>query len=228
MAVSKSLRFQIFRRDNHTCRYCGATAPDAALRIDHVVPTTLGGSDDPSNLVAACQDCNSGKSATPADAALVADVAQDAMRWARAMEVAADEAQDRLHERNAARIAFDIEWIRWHTPNGNAYPRDEGWERSVDRWIGLGLTSDDLEECIGIAMRSRAGYSEKWRYFCGVTWKLLTERQAAARNILTVGDAPAAPAEKYACGNHPPITGEVVYAAYNYLSLADVCDGERD
>ena len=29
MAVSKRLRYEILRRDNHTCRYCGASAPDA-------------------------------------------------------------------------------------------------------------------------------------------------------------------------------------------------------
>lgn len=26
MSVSKRLRFEILRRDNHACRYCGATA----------------------------------------------------------------------------------------------------------------------------------------------------------------------------------------------------------
>jgi len=31
MAVSKRLRFEILRRDDHACRYCGATAPEAKL-----------------------------------------------------------------------------------------------------------------------------------------------------------------------------------------------------
>lgn len=88
MALSRRLRFEILRRDGHTCRYCGAMAPDVALTVDHVVPVTLGGSDDPSNLVAACADCNAGKSSVPADAPLVADVANDALRWQRAIEQA--------------------------------------------------------------------------------------------------------------------------------------------
>lgn len=58
MAVSKRLRYEILRRDNHTCRYCGATAPDVKLTVDHVVPVALGGSDVPTNLVAACDACN--------------------------------------------------------------------------------------------------------------------------------------------------------------------------
>ncbi|WP_075737496.1 HNH endonuclease [Streptomyces acidiscabies] len=64
MAVSKRLRYEILRRDNHTCRYCGASAPDVPLRVDHVTPVALGGTDTPDNLVAACEPCNSGKSST--------------------------------------------------------------------------------------------------------------------------------------------------------------------
>jgi hypothetical protein len=64
MAVSKRLRFEIFRRDSHTCRYCGATAPGTPLRVDHIVPVALGGTDHPSNLVTSCEPCNSGKTST--------------------------------------------------------------------------------------------------------------------------------------------------------------------
>lgn len=67
MAVSNRLRFETFRRDGFACRYCGEGAPEAVLTIDHVVPRCLGGSDDPTNLVTACQVCNSGKSSTIAE-----------------------------------------------------------------------------------------------------------------------------------------------------------------
>lgn len=64
MAVSKRLRYEVLRRDSHTCRYCGASAPDVLLRVDHVTPVALGGTDTPENLVTACDPCNSGKSST--------------------------------------------------------------------------------------------------------------------------------------------------------------------
>lgn len=86
MAVSRRLRFEILRRDKHTCRYCGASAPDVPLTVDHVIPTTLGGGDEPSNLVTACQSCNGGKTSIAPDSELVVDVQQDALRWKRAME----------------------------------------------------------------------------------------------------------------------------------------------
>lgn len=33
MAVSKRLRYEILRRDDHACRYCGDRAPDVKLTV---------------------------------------------------------------------------------------------------------------------------------------------------------------------------------------------------
>ncbi|SOD22794.1 HNH endonuclease [Nitrosomonas ureae] len=49
--LSKELRERIFKRDNYTCRICGKKE---AQQIDHI----MGSSDDPTNLQAACADCN--------------------------------------------------------------------------------------------------------------------------------------------------------------------------
>lgn len=77
MAVKEKLRWEILRRDNFACRYCGATAEGGAiLQIDHVVPRSRGGKDVPQNLLTACRDCNSGKSDTPLDAPTIEDVPQ--------------------------------------------------------------------------------------------------------------------------------------------------------
>lgn len=82
MAVSKRLRYEILRRDNHACRYCGATAPGVKLNVDHVIPTSLGGSDKPDNLVSACADCNGGKTSSMPNAMPVEDVNQETLRQA--------------------------------------------------------------------------------------------------------------------------------------------------
>jgi 5-methylcytosine-specific restriction endonuclease McrA len=47
---------EIFRRDNHTCQYCGKKA--RGLTIDHVIPRHRGGEHTWSNLVTACPECN--------------------------------------------------------------------------------------------------------------------------------------------------------------------------
>lgn len=58
-----ALRWQILERDNFTCQYCGQRAPDAKLEVDHKIPVSEGGKDEPDNLVTSCYACNRGKSA---------------------------------------------------------------------------------------------------------------------------------------------------------------------
>jgi hypothetical protein len=91
MAVSKRLRYEILRRDNHACRYCGATAPGAKLNVDHVIPQALGGSDKPTNLVTSCADCNAGKTSSMPNAMPVADVDQETFRRAAELKRDAEE-----------------------------------------------------------------------------------------------------------------------------------------
>ena len=59
--IPKSTRFEVFKRDKFTCQYCGATAPNVILEVDHIKPVSKGGSNDLLNLVTACRDCNRGK-----------------------------------------------------------------------------------------------------------------------------------------------------------------------
>lgn len=62
MALSKKIRFQVLQRDNYTCQYCGQTPPKVVLEVDHIISRKDGGTDDILNLMAACFDCNRGKS----------------------------------------------------------------------------------------------------------------------------------------------------------------------
>ncbi len=57
MNISPS-RSMIYKRDNHTCQYCGARS---RLTIDHVIPRSKGGEDSWENLVVACSSCNTKK-----------------------------------------------------------------------------------------------------------------------------------------------------------------------
>jgi hypothetical protein len=175
LAVSKRLRFEILRRDNHCCRYCGAKGPDVPLRVDHVVPVALGGSDDPSNLVTACEPCNSGKSSVPADAPLVADVAADAIRWARAMEQAAEELSAEADVLDGICDAIAKRWRpRW-------IPSD--FANSVYAFVKAGLTEADLLDLVDVALFAR-GVDDRWAYFCGCCWKRIKQRQERAAEIV--------------------------------------------
>jgi len=62
-STGKRLRFEVFKRDYFTCRYCGAQPPDVVLVVDHVLPIASGGSNTLDNLITACAACNQGKAA---------------------------------------------------------------------------------------------------------------------------------------------------------------------
>jgi hypothetical protein len=186
VAVSKRLRYEILRRDNHQCRYCGATAPDAKLVVDHVTPTALGGTDTPDNLVTACEPCNSGKTSMPADASIVADVAQDAARWAIAWKQAAQQQGDESKQKakTASRVKARL------TRVGNeiygrppAIPGDAA--ASIIRWLELGLPVERINELADYTIsRRNIPLDGKWRYFAGCCWGAIRDLEARTRRLL--------------------------------------------
>lgn len=197
--VTKRLRYEIFRRDNHACRYCGQMAPAGTLTIDHVIPVALGGDNSPANLVTACTDCNSGKSSSSPDAPLVEDVEMDALRWRQAMQRAAYIAEAQREKRDEIR---DAVWNTWH---GWTYigwdrvaqqnvkrhiPIDSGWKVTVDNLHAAGLTAADLTDAVDTAMSmKKVQNDDKWRYFCGVAWTMVRNRQEVARALIARDDA---------------------------------------
>ena len=76
--MSQRLRFEILKRDGFRCRYCGVTPQARVLRVDHVVPVSKGGTNDPLNLVTACDPCNSGKTNRSLDESHIAALANPA------------------------------------------------------------------------------------------------------------------------------------------------------
>jgi 5-methylcytosine-specific restriction endonuclease McrA len=62
-STGKRKRFAVLSRDGFRCAYCGRSPPEVELHVDHIVPVSAGGSDEESNLRAACADCNLGKGA---------------------------------------------------------------------------------------------------------------------------------------------------------------------
>lgn len=194
MAVSKRTRFEVLKRDNHTCRYCGASAPDAKLTVDHVTPVALGGTDDPGNLVAACRDCNYGKASTSPDAALVADVSQRAVEFAAAIGAYNDAMMGDRKKRDAYVRRFEKAWNSWgYGPieDRKRVPKPSDWKPTIWQFYGLGLPIAEIEDAVVIACSNRmVDIDNTFRYMCGVLWNKVNRMQEGAKAILETGELP--------------------------------------
>lgn len=180
MAVSKRVRYEVLRRDGFTCRYCHSA--EAELTVDHVIPRALGGTDEPSNLVAACRDCNAGKSSTKPDESLVSDVKQEALAMGMALRRALDEKADELAKakRRVGRIAKH--WEETAAVAGCPWASmDPDWRLSVIRWQAVGVKDQIIEDAIDMAFsRNKVPPKAKWKYTCGIIWRTLEDSVARA------------------------------------------------
>jgi hypothetical protein len=189
MAVSKRLRFEILKRDQHTCRYCGGKSPDVVLTVDHVVPIALGGGDDPGNLITACKDCNAGKSSVSPDAPLVAAVDDLAVKYALILNRIVEERTVHLSAENEDLMWFNRLWCRWKDGKGNPVPRDSGWKGSVLRFFAAGLNRTIIERALSTAMgNSKIRVVRLWSYFCGICWNQIRDITAEAANRINAED----------------------------------------
>lgn len=188
--VSKRLRYEILRRDEFRCRYCGAPASDTELQVDHVVPTSLGGPTDPTNLVAACVDCNIGKSATNPDDRVVEDVRLRDQQFRDT--VAALVAERRAHrDRRWEQVGYILRyWAEVYDRDLQQVPADAN--DSIMRFLDAGLHVEDLVEAINLAhARVEALYDcddRVFRYFCGICHRIIKDLEVKAGRIVN-GDS---------------------------------------
>lgn len=178
--ITPRLRFEILRRDGFACRYCGATADETQLHVDHLVPRALGGDDHPTNLVAACRDCNLGKGSAVLDSEVVADATESNIRHAQAVR---DAVRAIVAEHDAGLTdarSFTEAWERWRDADGDPVPIPSLTEvaMSLRVWDANGLDLESAIALIRVAMERRTvPVDAKFRYFCGVCWN--TVRNAA-------------------------------------------------
>lgn len=187
MSVTKRVRFEVLRRDEHTCQYCGQMAPDVVLHVDHVVPVSLGGSDDPGNLVAACRDCNAGKASISPDSPIVAAVSDRSAAFALAQENIGARIRADLEAARDYCDQFEEKWMTWARGEGEArvtMPLPADWKRSIRTWWRMSVPIELLLASVEPAMTSKGKGSvgipdaDRFRYFAGIVWRTLDDYDA--------------------------------------------------
>lgn len=181
MAVTKRTRFEILRRDNHTCQYCGEKSPNVTLHIDHVMPVALGGDDKPGNLVTACKDCNAGKASIQPDSPLVEALSAQAAAYALGMVDKMTRFRADIESLDDYIEQFLDAWNGWGYGEGEdrkTIPLPPDYEMSLFRWKSLGIPTRLFDLAIPATMTKRhIANDAKFAYLAGIVWNMFNERE---------------------------------------------------
>lgn len=167
MALSKKLRFEVFKRDGFTCQYCGGHPPNKVLEADHVIPKSKGGKDDINNLVTSCFECNRGKSNN--DLSSVPPTLSETMKMVRERESQYREYQ-KLLKNVDKRINQDINDVEvlFRSVFEHHY-FSEKFRISVKKFIdSLGI--EDVKDSMERAICKIPDAEDALKYFCGICW----------------------------------------------------------
>jgi hypothetical protein len=166
VAVSKKKRFEVFKRDKFVCQYCGQSPPDVILECDHIAPRCEGGSDDYSNLITSCFDCNRGKSGNllgDSDCNRVQELQLEQIAQLAAfnrMLIASEETLKDQQAWLAKTVAENMDWI----------DLDDHEKKSLALFARKLTITEIVEASQKAGSKRISGNSARWRYFCGVCW----------------------------------------------------------
>jgi hypothetical protein len=167
--IGKKLRFEVFKRDQFTCQYCGAHPPEAILHCDHILAVANGGTNDIDNLTTACESCNNGKGARE-----LSSIPEPLA--AKASRIAESEEQLLGYQEILRARAKRIEDEQWEVAEA-LWPgsSEKGANRqdliSIKQFIGKLGVCPVLEAAEIAKAFAPYGGNKMWRYFCGVCWK---------------------------------------------------------
>lgn len=170
--ISKTARFEVFKRDGFICQYCGSHPPQAILHVDHINPVKLGGDNKTDNLITSCSLCNLGKSATPLTAVPKSLAERAAEIQEREFQIAGytavmDAERQRIED-DAWRVA---ECLSAGASKGYSTDNLNSIKHFVKR-LGLHGVLDSCDYA-----NSKYPWSENkaFRYFCGICWRKIRE-----------------------------------------------------
>lgn len=176
--LSKRLRFEVFKRDDFICQYCGAHPPDVVLEVDHITPVAEGGGSESDNLITACFNCNRGKAAIP-----LSVMPQSLPE--KAAQIAEAEAQlagyrDVLRARDE-RIESDV-WevveILFPPIATEKLSIRKDWFKSI-KIFNDRLPLEIVKEAAEISyLRGPRGERRLFLYFCKVCWNIIKESRS--------------------------------------------------
>lgn len=170
-SLSKKVRFDVFKRDNFTCNYCGRSTPSVILEVDHIIPVSKNGSNNIDNLITSCFDCNRGKSnneLTSIPEALNCKI--EILKEKELQYLEFKKLQKKLDKRINNEVQEICNLYEIYFPE---YYITENFKISIKNFIDkLGFYNVKLamdKSC------SRFNYNHSLKYFCGICWNKIKE-----------------------------------------------------
>jgi hypothetical protein len=170
-AISKKIRFEVFKRDGFTCQYCGAHPPSAVLEVDHIHPVASGGMNEMDNLVTSCFGCNRGKSdrsLSDIPVSLQEKAAQviELEAQIKGYQAAISQKKHRLEEEGEqVREVFER-----FNPGYTLSEKSMVTVRVFVERLGLHEVCDAME-----LAHMKVKENQEFRYFCGICWNKIRE-----------------------------------------------------
>jgi hypothetical protein len=173
--LSKSKRFEIFKRDGFICQYCGKQPPDVILEVDHIHPIAEGGDNDEMNLITSCYECNRGKGSKilgnvspKPDGDLAWLEAQQEISELQRYQIAKQHRDQRKLEfikslQEEWMFAFQTSWC----------PSDLQLLQLINR-----VSPELIEKAIYLASEKRdqlGSIQDKFKYMCGIVWNIVRQ-----------------------------------------------------
>lgn len=177
MAVSKKIRFEVFKRDGFQCAYCGKTPPEVILECDHIQAVSDGGKDDINNLITACFECNRGKRNIPLDKApqqladnleVLKEKEEQLIEYQKLSRKIERRVQKQINEIDEIYIKYcDDKWCL-----------SEGFKRGTLKQFINKLPLPEIKDAMHIACSHIYKDPDRViRYFCGVCWNKIRARE---------------------------------------------------
>lgn len=166
--LSKKARFEVFKRDEFTCQYCGATPPKVILHVDHITPVAGGGQNDMDNLITSCQPCNQGKGAAslscvPQSLKDKAETVKEREEQIRGYSEVMAARRERLEDESWQALEEFMRVFRTDSVSREEFA-------SVKRFVET-LGIDTVIWAVDLALARKPYYpSSCFRYFCGICW----------------------------------------------------------
>lgn len=168
-AISKRVRFEVFKRDGFTCQYCGGHPPTVILQIDHVHPVAEGGTNDEENLVTACDACNLGKGAR-----LLSSVPESVQSRVEILQEREDQVRgyrQLLDEREARDTEDSLLCLRALFPESTTDVDFTLKDRLTTKHFVAQLGFHEVKRAAEVAFTKQPrDWYNRFRYFCGICW----------------------------------------------------------